>query len=157
MTSGHPYKSVAKRTITIAASVLAIDAISKVAARLLAARDYGHGIILPIQNPDFSLGLASAPHPTMLILSTVGIVLFGSYTAWAVTRRAVPAWVPGLLIGGAAGNLSDRVLFGAVHDWLDLGRVIINLADVSVLVGLLAFGASLALSKHRRSSLLRTS
>lgn len=113
----------------------------------------GREFILPIESRDYSLGIASVALPTMLLPSTLGIVLFGSYSAWAVSRGAVPPWVPGLLIGGAVGNLGDRLLFGAVHDWLDLGRVVVNLADVSVLLGLLAFGASLALSQQRRSSL----
>jgi lipoprotein signal peptidase len=55
--------------------------------------------------------------------------------------------MPGLLIGGAAANLTDRIAFGAVHDWLRVGSVVLNLADVVILVagiGVLVSGSSLA-------------
>lgn len=49
----------------------------------------------------------------------------------------------GLIVGGAAGNLADRIRFGAVIDFLDF-RVwpVFNVADICVTVGavLLAVG-----------------
>jgi lipoprotein signal peptidase len=85
----------------------------------------------------------------MLALSTLGILMFGGYTAWAATRGALLAWSPGLLIGGGDGNLADRSLFGAAHDWLDLGIVVVNLADLAVLIGLLGYFACLANARRR--------
>ncbi|HEV2035959.1 MAG TPA: signal peptidase II [Candidatus Dormibacteraeota bacterium] len=130
-------------------SVLIVDAASKAAALVLASRNYGQGVILPIRNPDFSLGVASAGFPIMLTLSTLGILVFGGYTAWAAARGVLPAWIPGLLIGGGVGNLADRLLFGAVHDWLDLGKVVVNLADLAVLMGLLGYFACLAVTRRQ--------
>ena len=43
---------------------------------------------------------------------------------------------PGLLIGGALGNLADRVRDGAVTDFVDLPFwPTFNLADVAIVVG----------------------
>lgn len=139
MATHQAARSGAQRTATIALGVVVVDAASKAAALALASRDYGLGLILPVQNRDFSLGVASAAFPIMLALSTLGILAFGGYTTWAAARGSLPAWIPGLLVGGGMGNLADRVLFGAVHDWLDMGKVVVNLADLSVLVGFVGF------------------
>lgn len=43
----------------------------------------------------------------------------------------------GLLLGGAAGNLADRITLGEVTDFIDVGIwPVFNLADSSVMVGL---------------------
>lgn len=43
----------------------------------------------------------------------------------------------GLLLGGAAGNLADRITLGEVTDFIDIGIwPVFNLADSSVMVGL---------------------
>ena len=141
--------SIAQRTAPIALAVLIVDAASKAGALVIASSNYGQGIILPVQNPDFSLGVASTAFPITLALSTLGILVFGGYTAWAAARGVLPAWIPGLLIGGGIGNLADRLLFGAVHDWLDLGKVVVNLADLAVLVGLIGYFLSLAIAMRK--------
>jgi hypothetical protein len=58
-------------------------------------------------------------------------------------RAGVPSWATGLILGGAAaGNLLDRAIFGSVRDFLLTGPVVINLADVAVLLGLtVAYGS----------------
>ncbi len=142
-------RSVAQRSASIAVCVLIVDAASKAAALVLASRGYGQGVILPIQNPDFSLGVASAGFPIMLAVSTLGILVFGGYTARAAARGVLPVWIPGLLIGGGLGNLADRLIFGAVHDWLDLGKVVVNLADLAVLAGVIGYCAYRAFGPRR--------
>jgi lipoprotein signal peptidase len=151
MATQQAARSGVQRTATIVIGVVVVDAASKAAALALASRDYGLGVILPVQNPDFSLGVASAAFPIMLALSTLGILAFGGYTTLAAARGSLPAWIPGLLVGGGIGNLADRVLFGAVHDWLDLGKVVVNLADLAVLVGFLGF-AWIAFNRRGRST-----
>jgi lipoprotein signal peptidase len=141
-------KSLILRTTTIGLAVLVADAGTKVLAAFLASRGFGRGVLLPVQNPDFSLGLASAPFPIMLALASLGILGFGGYTAWQAHRRKALPWVPGLLIGGATANLLDRLLFGAVHDWLYLPKVVINLADVAVVVGLTGYFVSLVMKRQ---------
>lgn len=58
----------------VALSVFALDAITKVLALRLAAAGYGRGILLPLQNPKFSLGVATAAFPVMLALAGLGSV-----------------------------------------------------------------------------------
>jgi lipoprotein signal peptidase len=142
-------RTVVQRVTMMALAVVLLDAASKAAALAISSRNYGNGVIFPVQNPDFTLGLASAAFPAMLALSTVGILVFGGYTGWAAARGTLPAWIPALLIGGGIGNLADRLLFGAVHDWLNLGKIVVNLADVAVLVGLIGYFAVLVISDRK--------
>lgn len=47
------------------------------------------------------------------------------------------SWVAlALLVAGAAANAVDRIVTGAVHDWLWLGWAIANIADAWLIVGL---------------------
>jgi len=47
----------------------------------------------------------------------------------------------GFLVGGAAGNAIDRMIFGKVTDFLEFtwGHGILNLADVAINIGVLLF------------------
>ena len=53
----------------------------------------------------------------------------------------------GLVLGGAAGNLIDRVRFGYVTDFIDVGLwPAFNIADSAVTVGVIIFAGSLLYS-----------
>lgn len=140
------------RPIAIGCGVVIVDAATKILAGALASHGLAGAFVVPTRNPDFSLGVVSAPFPIMLALAGLGILGFGGYTAFQAKRGNLPGWVPGLLIGGAVANLLDRLLFGAVHDWLYLPKVDINLADVCVVVGLMVYLASLARRRQARGS-----
>jgi signal peptidase II len=59
-------------------------------------------------------------------------------------RRSIPL---GLIVGGAVGNLLDRVRLGAVVDFIDLQVwPVFNVADIAITVGILI----LALEVFRR-------
>jgi lipoprotein signal peptidase len=145
----HTTQGIVRQTLAITLIVALLDVASKTLAALVAERGYAKGVLFPMSNPDFSLGLASAAFPLMLVVSSLGILGFGAYTIWAAARGNIPTWVPGFLIGGALANLGDRVVFGAVHDWLHVASVVINFADVVVVVGLLGYAASLLLPTTR--------
>jgi signal peptidase II len=75
------------------------------------------------------------------LVVAIAVVALGALLAFFVThlhRRLV--WLPtGLLIGGAAGNLIDRVRDGAVTDFVKLPHwPAFNLADACITVGVLA-------------------
>jgi signal peptidase II len=78
-------------------------------------------------------------HQTWLFVTIAGIVLLGA-AVWLVrtprpgTRLGV-AW--GLVAGGAAGNLFDRVVTGRVIDYVQVGIwPVFNLADAAIVVGM---------------------
>jgi lipoprotein signal peptidase len=71
----------------------------------------------------------------------------------ALLRRAgVPAWALAAALAGAASNLVDRAVLGAVRDWLIVGPIVINVADVAVIVGLLVVLRHLAASPRRQDA-----
>ncbi|MDR7253362.1 signal peptidase II [Nocardioides sp. BE266] len=92
------------------------------------------------RNPGAAFGMATSATPVLAVIAAavvVGLVAFsGRYTSRG------QAAVMGLLLGGAAGNLIDRmfrapgVMRGHVVDWIDIGAwPNFNLADSSLVVG----------------------
>jgi signal peptidase II len=122
-------------------AVVGLDQATKLAATLAAAGQTS-GLVVPVHNPRFSLGLASAPLPVMALLMAAGILAAGGYSLRAAHRGRLPVWVPGLLVGGASSNLLDRLLLGAVRDFLATPWAVINLADLAVVAAVI--GAILA-------------
>jgi signal peptidase II len=69
------------------------------------------------------------------------IVIAGFFTRWLATGadRRLTATALGLVIGGAIGNVIDRIRFGAVVDFLDFNGLwfpwVFNVADAAISVG----------------------
>ncbi len=87
--------------------------------------------------------LLGFPLPTWLLFSVVALVMAMAVSALAAatSRRVIVAW--GLLVGGAAGNLIDRLQHRprfpshAVVDWIASASFpTFNLADVAIISGL---------------------
>ena len=73
-------------------------------------------------------------------LAVFSLVVAVALALWARRNdRTLPALALGLVIGGAVGNLIDRVRFGAVVDFLDFSGLhfpwVFNLADSGITVG----------------------
>jgi signal peptidase II len=86
----------------------------------------------------------------------VGLIVVGALVAllaYFLTHLDVPlVWLPtGVLLGGALGNVLDRVRFGAVTDYLKLPNwPAFNLADVAITVGVVLLIAVVELDARRR-------
>lgn len=78
------------------------------------------------------------------VLSAVQLAIAGALVAWLWRLRAtLPAIGVGFVIGGALGNVADRVRFGAVMDFLDVHYggyhwPSFNLADTAIGIGVAA-------------------
>ena len=77
------------------------------------------------------------------VLIAVALVIAGMVLYW-VSREGGSMWTyisAGLLVGGALGNVVDRLIFGAVADFLNMSCCGIenpyafNLADIAVFAG----------------------
>ena len=90
------------------ASVIAADLTTKLAAAALADGSRS-GPVVPVRNPTFSLGTASAPFLAMIILAALGIAIAARYTVPPALHGPLPLWVPSCLLGGAFANLIDRM------------------------------------------------
>jgi signal peptidase II len=81
----------------------------------------------------------------VLLLGFLVFLAFRGGRGWLV-------WLPAaLLLGGAIGNLADRVRDGAVTDFIDLPLwPTFNLADVAIVVGVLLLLIDVERSEGRR-------
>lgn len=100
------------------------------------------GLIEPVDHHNFGL-IANFPVPRLLII--IGTTIIITWIIWRIIRRtsdmtARDIFPLALLIGGAIGNLYDRIFFGFVFDWILLfGRSAVNLADAAVALGIVWF------------------
>lgn len=121
-----------------AASVAALDWLTKVAAAVRlddAPVELGSAITLRLgHNPGVAFGLGDQL-PSWLLLALTSALTAGF--ALAALRGAFPSpAAAGLVVGGAVGNLVDRMIGGTVVDFLDIGSwPTFNLADVAITSG----------------------
>jgi signal peptidase II len=124
--------------------VVAIDQGSKAIATSLVSR--GDRVeVLPflhienVRNKGVAFGLGGDISAVLIGATIVALIGLLVYLA-ARGRGGVLVWLPAaLLIGGALGNLADRVRDGAVTDFIDLPLwPTFNLADVAIVAGVVA-------------------
>lgn len=93
-------------------------------------------VMPPVGNSALSLQLVDMAHGTEVAVMAgllLGLTILGRRL---VVRRLVPVWAAALVLGGSLGNLLDRAVLGAVRDFLPIGHVVLNLADLAVAAGL---------------------
>ncbi len=108
---------------------------------------------LPALNRGVSFGLLRQDGDTgrfVLIAALASITVFVAFLAWRSATRLQAAGY-GLVMGGAVGNLADRVLDGAVFDYLSLhlGRLplfVFNFSDAAISMGVVLLAADSLLS-----------
>jgi len=94
------------------------------------------------------------------ILIAGTIVVLAAFLAlvvpWALAVGVSPIG-PALIVGGMLGNAVDRVRFGAARDFLVTPWAIVNVADLAVATGIVAFvlAAAWRLSRMRLEPTLR--
>lgn len=133
------------RAALVSGSILAADQLTKALVRdsvergdeqtLLPGVDLVHTANDGIAWGLFSGGGAGVIVPAATVLA-VGVLLW-----WFWLFRDKPlVWLPiGLILGGALGNVVDRVRVGAVTDFLDIPVLPpFNVADTAITFGLLA-------------------
>jgi signal peptidase II len=94
-----------------------------------------------VWNYGVSFGALRADSPIerwgLVVLSGVIAVVFAIWLAQATRKLTVGAL--GLVIGGALGNMIDRIQFGAVADFLDFSGLgfpwVFNVADAAITMG----------------------
>ena len=84
-----------------------------------------------------TMSQASGPY----VLSGLALVIAAAMLVWLFrTRRLLPALALGLIVGGALGNVIDRLRLGAVFDFIDVHLAgyhwpAFNLADSALSIG----------------------
>jgi signal peptidase II len=100
------------------------------------------------RNQGVAFGFLPGDHLIVTILIGAALILLLAYFARHATQPLL--WLPtGMLLGGAIGNILDRLRDGAVTDFikLPLGWPPFNLADASITLGIVIL---LLLLDHQR-------
>lgn len=134
----------------VGSSVFALDQISKAVVRTLAQDGSWSMPLLPgfmrfefVANYGASFGMGEGhgfAFALFAIVATAAIVL---YAAYARSLSKVEVLGLGLVMGGALGNMLDRLMFGYVTDFLCTEFIsfpVFNIADIGICTGIaLAF------------------
>ena len=111
-----------------------------------------------VRNTGVAFGLFAEPGRTSWPLALLGLAALGAVAAYfllASRAHRLLLTALGLILGGAVGNLLDRLASGAVTDFVDLyaGRYhwyFFNVADAAITVGI-ALMAFESLRPHRHA------
>ena len=126
---------------------LAFDQLSKALIRVLLPQEEiislgGFGELRQLRNPGTAFGIIEGRSwPLFLASIAVFVVLVVVLWRWGGPGSAAFQVGLGLIIGGALGNIIDRITLGAVVDFVDLGFwplrswPVFNLADLAIVAG----------------------
>ena len=141
--------------LQLAALALSLDQLTKFVVRQTLEWHYswpayGFFRFTHVQNTGSAFGLFQGNNLPLLIVSLVGVAVL-AYIYHTQERPGILMRVSiALMLGGALGNLVDRMWQGHVTDFIDVGPwPVFNLADSSIVVGLLIMAWVLVVSRDR--------
>ena len=130
-------------TALVAVGVVVADQISKAIVRSQISRFEEHELFLGIKlintrNTGVAFSMFSGGGPLVVIIALIALGALLAFFFTHLHKRLV--WLPtGLLLGGAAGNLIDRIRAGAVTDFIKFPHwPAFNVADIAVTAGVVA-------------------
>ncbi|GAB4308867.1 MAG: signal peptidase II [Candidatus Bipolaricaulota bacterium] len=129
------------RSLLCAAAVLAFDQ----GAKLWAAQGLVLGEVRPlwgdflrltrVHNTGGAFGLLPRHTGALIAVSCAVVLALGAVLVWGSWRRMGRVG-SALLLGGAVGNLVDRVRWGYVLDFFEIrGFPVFNVADAAIVIG----------------------
>jgi signal peptidase II len=138
------------RALAVAALVIAIDRASKV--WIVEGLDLRERLVIPVLDPWLNLtmawnrgvnfGLFDFGAAGRWVLVGFALVIVAALALWVARMRGWPSALgAGMVIGGALGNVWDRVQYGAVADFLNMSCCGIhnpfafNVADAAIFGG----------------------
>ena len=131
------------RTALVAVAVVVADQVSKAIIRGQISRFEEHELFLGIKlintrNTGVAFSMFSGGGPLVVIIAFIALAALLAFFVTHIHRRLV--WLPtGLLLGGAAGNLIDRIRLDAVTDFIKIPHwPAFNVADICVTFGVLS-------------------
>jgi len=140
------------RLVVVAALVLVLDQLSKYAVEA-AVPLYQRWVPIEALEPVFRIthatntGAAFGMFPDGNLVFTIAAILVGAAILYYNYILPGGIWLLrlalGLQLGGALGNLLDRLRQGHVTDFVDLGSLfpfIFNVADLAIVVGVIILG-----------------
>ena len=144
-----------KGTLLLSGAILAVDQLTKhwlggVSMLLIP----GMLSLSPVRNTGASFGLFIGYTPLLTGVSTALAALLAAHIVLKQPRGMESAGL-GLMLGGAVGNLADRMFRGYVVDFIRLDFIsfpVFNLADMALTVGALTLAAAWLMPGRRQAS-----
>ena len=146
----------------IAAIVIGADQYTKwlVRSNLLLGEEWDHSFlfvkIVHVVNSGAAFGILQGQTPFLIVTSLLGLAAIVLYYVYPRMDHGLIRIALGMQLGGAAGNLIDRVRMGEVTDFVDVGRFpTFNVADASISTSIavvLIFFALQDVDRGRRSN-----
>ena len=143
--------------LSLAAAVIALDQLTKHLVRAY----IDPGDIFPdgwavrlvnVSNTGAAFGILQNQGAFLVITSLIGVVAILLYYAYPPFEYWPMTTALALVLGGAIGNLSDRIRLGEVTDFIDFPHYpAFNVADSSIVVGVAVLAGLLALGLPRRT------
>ena len=136
--------------ISVAILLFALDQLAKwIVTGPLALREVGQIVLLPIfnltytENNGISLGLLNATNPVgrWMLVALTGAIAIGVAYWIGQEKNRTDQLALGMVLGGALGNILDRVRFGYVVDFADLHFgdfrpfLVFNVGDAAISIG----------------------
>jgi signal peptidase II len=131
------------RAAAVTAVVIALDQATKALVRSQVALGDRDGVlpgveIVHVRNNGVAFNQLAGGGALVTVVVAVALLALLAYFATHLDKRLV--WLPtGMLLGGALGNIIDRIRDGAVTDFIKLPAwPAFNVADVAITVGVLS-------------------
>ena len=144
------------RAALVAGIVLVLDQVTKhtIATGIAAGQEkkFLPGVnLVHVRNTGVAFSIFSSGGTLVLVFTLAALALLIVYFALHPERPWL--WIPtGMLVGGAVGNLIDRIANGAVTDFIKLPHwPAFNVADMSITFGVLALLWVLEGPRQRRT------
>lgn len=109
-----------------------------------------------VQNRGASFGMLAGGLASRLFLSSISIAIAAVMIVWlGRLKRRYAAAGAALIIGGAIGNLHDRIRYGYVVDFLDFSGLmfpwVFNVADTAINIGFACLILDALVHKDRKA------
>ncbi len=93
-----------------------------------------------VNNPGAAFGILANQRILFILIATAAVIAIGVFSRTPPAQVGVAPWALGMIMGGASGNLVDRIRFGPVVDFFlfsyqDWTFPNFNVADIGISVG----------------------
>lgn len=153
------------KVLRYAALVFVADQATKLLARAFLSRERSVQIIgdlvrlTYVENPGIAFGIRVGGGPLFTALIALASMVVLIYLLRSRAEGTTEQVALAITFGGALGNLTDRVLFGKVVDFVDVDFPdflmsrwpVFNLADAAVTIGIIVLIALVLLDSSRAS------
>jgi signal peptidase II len=127
----------------VAIVVIALDQTTKAWVRqtLFLGETWEHSLgpihVVRVVNSGAAFGILQGATPFLIITSILGLAAIVLYYLYPPMDHGLVRIALGMQLGGAIGNLIDRVRLGEVTDWIDVGGFpTFNVADSSISISI---------------------